>query len=75
MWRDIEHKQLKDCYEMNKITKEVRSKPYELYKGEELTEVGYTYVKRNPDNGKMYLNHHSQYSWFSVDNLWERTFK
>jgi len=80
MWIDINHNQLQDSYEMNKVSKEIRSKPYSFYRGKELIEVGYTYVITNPKNGTCHLNsmvhlcHHSQYSWFNVKKLWDRTF-
>jgi len=76
MWRAINHKQLKELYEINKDTKEIRSIPYKVFKnGEELENINSIQIIKEWDgNDVVYLFHQMRRDWFRVDRLYKKTF-
>ena len=77
MWRAINHIQLKELYEINKDTKEIRNKPYKVFKDGELKIINSTQVIEWNDKDLVYLLHYShrhRYSWFNISRLYNKTF-
>jgi len=79
MWRAVNHKQLRELYEINKDTKEIRSKPYKVFKDGELKSINTTRIIKWNDKNLVNLlhyhyNHRHRNSWFNVNRLYDKTF-
>jgi len=75
MWRAIKHKQLKDSYEINKDTMEIRSKVYSILKNGESLDCGSRVISKEWEgNNVVYLFHAQRRDWFRVDRLYKKTF-